>query len=238
HDARPILQQARSSTLRQRHSRNSTRTLGAAVDDAMRTREIDPSAARWDSWRREDGRWTVVVDVGDQPRCCYTYDAPGRYVTPDDDDARVFVGDVAPDPDSTDMAIAAAVCSATATPTPAASELEEQPGVTSLRRPRARRALAQDPLALQPRTSEGTPERTEPDRTEPHDGARSPETSQAFDDEDGTRESTRELPGTELPGTELPGTELPGTTSDRSSPDQPTPDQQEKPAVRKQKSGK
>src|SRR5699024_11572773 len=78
-----VVQQARSSTLRQRHSRNSTRTLGEAVDDAMRTREIDPSAARWDSWRREVGRWTVVVDVGDQPRCCYTYDAPGRYVTPD-----------------------------------------------------------------------------------------------------------------------------------------------------------
>ena len=39
----------------------------------------------WDSWRRPDGRWTVVASVGDDsPVSTWVYDARSRSVQPDD----------------------------------------------------------------------------------------------------------------------------------------------------------
>lgn len=42
-------------------------------------------ALAWDSWRRPDGRWTVVASVGDDsPVSTWVYDARSRSVQPDD----------------------------------------------------------------------------------------------------------------------------------------------------------
>ena len=39
----------------------------------------------WDSWRRPDGRWTVVASVGDDsPVSTWVYDARSRSIQPDD----------------------------------------------------------------------------------------------------------------------------------------------------------
>lgn len=42
-------------------------------------------ALAWDSWRRPDGRWTVVASVGDDsPVSTWVYDARSRSIQPDD----------------------------------------------------------------------------------------------------------------------------------------------------------
>ncbi|MFD7155166.1 septation protein SepH [Kribbella sp. NPDC059898] len=86
-----------------------TRNLGAWVTDRLRLRHVDPTSAEWDAWRREDGRWAVRVsyfvesedteDNGEEQKDekigMFAYDAPGRYVVPDDDEARWLVGEQA-----------------------------------------------------------------------------------------------------------------------------------------------
>lgn len=152
-----IVERARTSTVRRRHSQSGAVTLGDAVDEAICDHDQDPSTAQWDSWRREDGRWTVVVRTGldDAEQATYVFDAPGRYVTAEDEGSRKLVGDIAPGPDSTDMAIAAAVSDTVPSPDVAVDQPEDEPGVTSLKRARARRALAQEQLTLDPTGADG-----------------------------------------------------------------------------------
>ena len=55
-----------------------------------------PPRVEWDAWRREDGRWTLVADYrsGESARHAeFVFDAPGRYVVADDDEARWLVGE-------------------------------------------------------------------------------------------------------------------------------------------------
>ncbi|MEV6288066.1 septation protein SepH [Kribbella sp. NPDC051770] len=76
-----------------------TRNLGAWVTERLRIRGVDPGAAEWDAWRREDGRWAVRVSYPvadeDEKVAMFAYDAPGRYAVPDDDEARWLVGEQA-----------------------------------------------------------------------------------------------------------------------------------------------
>ncbi|MGC4938952.1 septation protein SepH [Kribbella sp. DT2] len=76
-----------------------TRNLEAWVTERLRTRGVDPGAAEWDAWRREDGRWAVRVSYpvaeDDEKVAMFAYDAPGRYAVPDDDEARWLVGEQA-----------------------------------------------------------------------------------------------------------------------------------------------
>ncbi|ONI69112.1 hypothetical protein BWI15_21010 [Kribbella sp. ALI-6-A] len=76
-----------------------TRNLGAWVTERLRIRGVDPGAAEWDAWRREDGRWAVRVSYpvaeDDEKVAMFAYDAPGRYAVPDDDEARWLVGEQA-----------------------------------------------------------------------------------------------------------------------------------------------
>ena len=37
-------------------------SLGDAVAERLRARNVDPATVEWDAWRREDGRWTLVAD--------------------------------------------------------------------------------------------------------------------------------------------------------------------------------
>ena len=75
---------------------NSGRTLGDAVSAHLRGRNVDPGGVDWDAWRREDGRWTLTAtfQAGDRGgQGAFTFDAPGNYVSAEDDDARWLVGD-------------------------------------------------------------------------------------------------------------------------------------------------
>jgi len=101
--------QARRSGLRRKHASGPSRQLGQAVDDHLRGTGFDPDQASWDSWRREDGRWSVTVSAsrGGTP-ATFLFDLPGRYVFAHDDAARRLVGDepplsVEPEPDEPRM---------------------------------------------------------------------------------------------------------------------------------------
>ncbi len=103
-----MCEQARKTTIRRKHVGGTGVLLGVLVGENIAADGGVPEAAAWDSWRREDGRWTVTVTpAGEQP-ASFLFDVKGRYVIPADEFAHGLVGDVAL-PDSADMAIADAV---------------------------------------------------------------------------------------------------------------------------------
>ena len=80
----------RARTTEVRHSAPG-RTVEDVVIAAVKGRGVDPQTLEWDSWRRDDGLWTVTVAFGPDDdrrsgRC--TYDLVARAVIPDDDIAR------------------------------------------------------------------------------------------------------------------------------------------------------
>ena len=72
------------------------RTLGDAVAGHLRALNVDPASVEWDAWRREDGRWMLVGAYSSATRkgtAEFTFDAPGNYVTVDNEDAKWLVGE-------------------------------------------------------------------------------------------------------------------------------------------------
>ncbi len=150
-----MCEQARKTSIRRKHVGGAGVLLGTLVTENIASGGGVPEAATWDSWRREDGRWTVqVTPQGAAHPASFLFDVKSRYVVPADEFAHDLVGDVAL-PDSTDMAIADAV-RAPARPAQApvevvdeveetTPEVEEGPqiGVASLKEARDRRALEQ-----------------------------------------------------------------------------------------------
>jgi len=120
-----MCEQARKTTIRRKHIGGAGVLLGVLVNDNIASSGGVPESAVWDSWRREDGRWNVLVTpAGSDDPASFLFDVKGRYVVPADEFAHSLVGDVAL-PDSTDMAIADAVRSPTRTTEPQAAEREE-----------------------------------------------------------------------------------------------------------------
>jgi hypothetical protein len=81
-------------------STGGARTLGDSVEAFLRSINVDPDIVEWDSWRREDGRWTLTGAFSATRRkgaAHFIYDAPGNYVTADNDDARWLLGEVVED---------------------------------------------------------------------------------------------------------------------------------------------
>ena len=163
-----MCEQARKTAIRRKHVGGAGVALGLLVSENIAADGGVPEEAAWDSWRREDGRWTVLVTPhGKAHPATFLFDVKSRYVLPADEFAHELVGDIAL-PDSTDMAIADAVrapeqavaASAEASrpvetlldpvveiPEPIATVEEEVlSGVSSLKEARDRRALEQ--LAL------------------------------------------------------------------------------------------
>ncbi|MCW2771418.1 MAG: hypothetical protein JWR27_2851 [Aeromicrobium sp.] len=160
-----MCEQARKTSIRRKHIGGAGVLLGTLVDENIASGGGVPEEAVWDSWRREDGRWTVVVTPHDRTHpATFLFDVKSRYVVPADEFAHDLVGDVAL-PDSTDMAIADAVRSERRSEPTAdqpdvveelmldvelvevlADDAEFLTGVSSLKEARDRRALEQ--LAL------------------------------------------------------------------------------------------
>jgi hypothetical protein len=117
-----IVDRARLASVRRKHTDGPTRSLGDTVTAALHAQEVEPESARWDSWRREDGRWVVTVALGGNGSsqvAHYTYDAQGRYVLAEDDAARRLIADEPRAEDPTTMAMVAAVqAPASAAPVP------------------------------------------------------------------------------------------------------------------------
>ena len=94
-----VAERAQLASVRRRSNESGARTLGEAVSAQLRSHNVDPGAVEWDSWRREDGRWTLtaVYDVaGRTGTGTFSHDPRGNFVTVDDDDARWLVGDGSP----------------------------------------------------------------------------------------------------------------------------------------------
>ena len=65
-------------------------TLEGLVGARLNERGVTIESAQWDSWRREDGCWTVLVafPAGSAERVAtWVYDPESRHVTPEDDEA-------------------------------------------------------------------------------------------------------------------------------------------------------
>ncbi|MCY7396515.1 MAG: DUF3071 domain-containing protein [Nocardioides sp.] len=89
-----IAQRAQRSSLRRPGT--TARTLGDAVGAHLRGLNVDPAVVTWDAWRREDGRWTLTAKFsvpGRKGTGTFTFDAPGNFVTLEDDHATWLVGD-------------------------------------------------------------------------------------------------------------------------------------------------
>ena len=66
-------------------------TLDARVAERMRSREIEPGSASWDSFRAPSGRWTVIVVFtagGRERQAGWDFDQLARTVSATDDEAR------------------------------------------------------------------------------------------------------------------------------------------------------
>lgn len=120
-----MCEQARKTPIRRKHVSGAGVLLGTLVDENVAAGGSSPDDVRWDSWRREDGRWTVVVSPSnaDQP-ATFLFDAKSRYVLPADEFAHDLVGDVAI-PDAGDMAIADALREQAAAAAPASDDATE-----------------------------------------------------------------------------------------------------------------
>lgn len=149
-----MCEQARKTSIRRKHVGGTGVLLGLLVAENIAAEGGVPESAAWDSWKREDGRWTVLVKPAGGHPATFLFDVKSRYVVPADEFAHDLVGDVAL-PDSADMAIADAVRSpgrkaeAAAEPADVEHTTEDEDvasGVSSLKEARDRRALEQ--LAL------------------------------------------------------------------------------------------
>ena len=72
------------------------RALGDLVTARLRARGINSGTLNWDAWRREDGRWTVVVTWthnSEDGLATWAFDTVGRSVTASDDDAAALLDD-------------------------------------------------------------------------------------------------------------------------------------------------
>lgn len=92
-----IVEQARATSVRRLHASGAPGLiLGSLVDESLVAQGSSAEAATWDSWRREDGRWTIVVSPdGDADTATFLFDAKGRYVLAADDAAHALIGDLA-----------------------------------------------------------------------------------------------------------------------------------------------
>jgi hypothetical protein len=94
-----IAERALKASVRRRPGEpaGTARTLGDAVAGHLRTLDADAESVEWDSWRRNDGRWSLVALYTTQKRSGtaeLTFDPPGNFVSLDNDDARWLVGDL------------------------------------------------------------------------------------------------------------------------------------------------
>lgn len=71
--------------------------LAEVVAERLASRGVDPSTMRWDSWRREDGRWVVMLAYGagggEEQSATWLYDVVARAVVPGDEEARWLIED-------------------------------------------------------------------------------------------------------------------------------------------------
>ncbi|MGC9496193.1 septation protein SepH [Streptomyces sp. WG7] len=99
-----MAERARKTPVR-RPGENSGPPLGEAVQERLVLRGADKDTVQWDSWRRDDGTWEVLLVylvAGEPHSASWTYDPPRRLVQAVDEEARALIGEsddlAAPEP--------------------------------------------------------------------------------------------------------------------------------------------
>ncbi|MFF4580630.1 septation protein SepH [Streptomyces sp. NPDC001389] len=90
-----MAERARKTPVR-RPGENTGPQLGEAVQERLTLRGADKDSVQWDSWRRDDGTWEVLLVyrvVGEPHSASWTYDPPRRLVVAVDDEARSLIGE-------------------------------------------------------------------------------------------------------------------------------------------------
>ncbi|MEY9872639.1 hypothetical protein ABH931_002116 [Streptacidiphilus sp. MAP12-33] len=90
-----MAERARKTAVR-RAGESTGPQLGDAVAERLLLRGADKDSTLWDSFRRDDGTWEIIltfrVDATDR-QARWTYDPPRRLVQPVDDEARALIGE-------------------------------------------------------------------------------------------------------------------------------------------------
>lgn len=134
-----VVESARATTVRRKIAGGPPVALAVLADTALAERGVTPESAIWDSWRGEDGLWSVRVDLESGP-ATFLFDPKSRYVVADDDAARALVGDLATE-EQHEMALADLVTEAPEGYGGTVVDDEEHPPVRSIKEARDRRAL-------------------------------------------------------------------------------------------------
>ncbi|MFJ8751437.1 septation protein SepH [Streptomyces sp. NPDC102441] len=99
-----MAERARKTPVR-RPGENTGPQLGDAVQERLLLRGADRETVQWDSWRRDDGTWEVLLVyrvAGEPHSASWTYDPPRRLVQAVDEEARSLIGETddvaAPEP--------------------------------------------------------------------------------------------------------------------------------------------
>ena len=99
-----MAERARKTPVR-RPGENTGPQLGEAVQERLLLRGADKETVQWDSWRRDDGTWEVLLVyrvAGEPHSASWTSDPPRRLVQAVDDEARSLIGETddvaAPEP--------------------------------------------------------------------------------------------------------------------------------------------
>ncbi|MEV5533289.1 septation protein SepH [Streptomyces prunicolor] len=90
-----MAERARKTPVR-RPGENAGPQLGEAVQERLTLRGADKETVQWDSWRRDDGTWEVLLVyrvAGEPHSASWTYDPPRRLVQAVDDEARSLIGE-------------------------------------------------------------------------------------------------------------------------------------------------
>ncbi|MFD5556054.1 septation protein SepH [Streptomyces sp. NPDC127068] len=99
-----MAERARKTPVR-RPGENAGPQLGEAVQERLVLRGVEKDSVQWDSWRRDDGTWEVLLVylvAGEPHSASWTYDPPRRLVQAVDEEARSLIGEsedmAAPEP--------------------------------------------------------------------------------------------------------------------------------------------
>ncbi|MGW0334231.1 septation protein SepH [Streptomyces sp. NPDC003011] len=90
-----MAERARKTPVR-RPGENAGPQLGEAVQERLTLRGAEKDTAQWDSWRRDDGTWEVLLVyrvAGEPHSASWTYDPPRRLVQAVDEEARSLIGE-------------------------------------------------------------------------------------------------------------------------------------------------
>ncbi|WP_431784821.1 septation protein SepH [Streptomyces chumphonensis] len=96
-----MAERARKTPVR-RPGENTGPQLGDTVAERLLVRGADKDTVRWDSWRRDDGTWEVLLVyrvAGELHSASWSYDPPRRLVQCMDDEARTLVGESSEPPE-------------------------------------------------------------------------------------------------------------------------------------------